>query len=147
MILGIGNDLVDIRRIERALQRYGQRFLDRVFTEGEQVFAQRRHASFPVYAGTLAKRFAAKEALAKALGTGFGRKGIQFRDLGVEVDDLGAPAMVLYGGAERHLEQLLPNGMAARIHLTMTDEYPYASAVVLLEAVALDPGQNGNILT
>ncbi|MDO8606342.1 MAG: holo-ACP synthase [Phaeospirillum sp.] len=132
MILGIGNDLIDIRRIEKTLERYGERFINRVFTEAERAKAERRTQA--MRAATYAKRYAAKEAAAKALGTGF-RAGVFWRDIGVINSPLGQPVLVLTGGAARRLEQMVPAGMTARIDLTMTDEYPMAEAVVIISAV------------
>ena len=132
MIIGIGNDLLDIRRIERTLDRFGVRFTERVFTEVERAKADRRAAR----AATYAKRFAAKEACSKALGTGF-RAGVFFRDLGVVNAPSGRPTMVLTGGAREHLERLTPPGCEAVVHLTLTDDYPYAQAFVIIMAVPL----------
>jgi len=134
MILGIGNDICDIRRIERTVDRFGDKFLRRVFTETERAKAERRRAVDKVYLGTLAKRFAAKEAVSKALGTGF-RHGVHHKDLGVVNLPTGQPTMRLTGGAAARLEDMTPDGMRAHIHLTMTDEYPYAEAMVIIEAV------------
>ena len=135
MIIGIGNDLVDIRRIEQTVERFGERFLRRVFTDEERAKAERRAGVPRAVASTLAKRFAAKEACAKALGTGF-RHGVFWRDLGVVNQPGGQPVLRLTGGAARRLAALLPAGMAARINLTMTDEYPLAEAVVVISAIA-----------
>ncbi|RAU22479.1 holo-ACP synthase [Paramagnetospirillum kuznetsovii] len=132
MILGLGNDLIDIRRIEKTLARFGDRFIERVFTEAERAKAERRVET--MRAATYAKRYAAKEAAAKALGTGF-RKGVFWRDIGVVNDPLGRPTLHLTGGAQARLAEMLPPGMAARIDLTMTDEYPMAEAVVIISAV------------
>lgn len=135
MILGIGSDLIDIRRIEQTLERFGDRFLDRVFTATERAKAERRAgASARMVACTYAKRYAAKEACAKALGTGF-RAGVFWRDLGVVNTASGQPTLLLTGGAAERLAALTPAGMAARIDLTMTDEYPMAEAVVIISAV------------
>ncbi|MCC3246852.1 holo-ACP synthase [Methylocystis sp. WRRC1] len=131
MILGFGNDLCDIRRIERALERYGQRFTRRIYTDIERAKSDRRAAR----AATYAKRFAAKEACAKALGTGI-RQGVFWRDMGVVNLPSGRPTMALTGGAAARLEEMTPPGMRAVIHLTLTDEYPLAQAQVLIEAVA-----------
>ena len=130
MILGLGNDLCDIRRIERTLERFGDRFLDRVFTETERkrAFAKGQPAA------SLAKRFAAKEACAKALGTGF-RAGTFWRDMGVVNLPSGRPTLALTGGAKAHLDRLTPEGYEPRIDLTLTDEPPLASAVVVISAV------------
>jgi holo-[acyl-carrier protein] synthase len=132
MILGLGSDICDIRRIERVLERHGERFLARVFTTVEQARAERRHGH--ARAGTYAKRFAAKEACAKALGTGFAR-GVFMSDLGVVNLPGGQPTLVLTGGAAARLATLTPAGTTARIDLTMTDEYPYAYAQVIISAV------------
>jgi holo-[acyl-carrier protein] synthase len=132
MILGIGNDTVDIRRIERTLQRHGERFIERVFTPAERARAEPRTA--PVRAASYAKRFAAKEAAAKALGTGIAA-GVFLRDLGVENLGTGQPTLRMTGGAAARLAAITPPGMEARVALTMSDEYPYASAVVVISAV------------
>jgi holo-[acyl-carrier protein] synthase len=132
MILGIGNDTVDIRRIERTLERHGERFLERVFTPTERAKAERRTER--VRASTYAKRFAAKEAASKALGTGF-RDGVFFRDLGVVNLRSGQPTLALTGGAAERLAAITPPGHTAQVALTMTDEYPYANAVVVISAV------------
>ncbi len=129
MIIGIGSDLCDIRRIEKSLTRFGERFIQRVFTPVEQAKARRR----PELAPTLAKRFAAKEACSKALGTGFSR-GVFLRDIGVVNLRSGQPTLALTGGALEQLNRMLPEGHAAVIHLTMTDEYPLAQAFVMIEA-------------
>lgn len=136
MILGLGNDLIDIRRIERTLERFGARFIQRVFTEVEQAKAARRVNP----AATYAKRFAAKEACSKALGTGL-RQGVFWRDMGVVNQPGGQPTMVLTGGAAKRLQLLTPPGMAVRIHLTMTDDIPMAQAIVLLSAEPLGQEQ------
>ncbi len=130
MIIGIGNDVIDIRRIEATLERFGGRFIERIFTETEVRKSERRAAR----AASYAKRFAAKEACSKALGTGF-RAGVFWRDMGVVNEPSGKPTMVLTGGALIRLEELLPAGHAARIHLTITDDFPYAHAFVMIEAV------------
>lgn len=132
MILGLGSDLCDIRRIERALARFGTRFTERIFTAAERAKAERRTGANR--AGTYAKRFAAKEACAKALGTGFAR-GVFRSDLGVVNLPGGQPTMVLTGGAATRLAALTPPGMTARLDLTMTDEYPYAFAQVIISAI------------
>jgi len=129
MIIGIGSDLCDIRRIEKSLARFGERFIQRVFTPVEQAKARRRLELAP----TLVKRFAAKEACSKALGTGFSR-GVFLRDIGVVNLRSGQPTLALTGGALEQLNRMLPEGHAAVIHLTMTDEYPLAQAVVIIEA-------------
>ena len=129
MILGVGSDLIDIRRIEAAIARYGDRFLDRIFTEAERRRCERRANPGPSYA----RRFAAKEAAAKALGTGF-RSGVFWRDLGVVNMPSGQPGMRLTGGALRRLEAITPKGMTARLDVTLTDEPPLAQAVVIITA-------------
>ncbi len=131
MILGIGSDLCDIRRIERVMERFGDRFLQRVFTETERARAARRHVR--IQPATYAKRFAAKEACAKALGTGF-RLGVFHSDMGVVNLPTGQPTMVLTGGAAERLRAMTPAGFATRILLTITDEAPYAFAQVVIEA-------------
>ncbi|MGE0108276.1 MAG: holo-ACP synthase [Bdellovibrionales bacterium] len=130
MILGIGTDLADIRRIERALETHGVRFENRLFTEIERAKARRRVN--PAY--TYAKRFAAKEAMSKALGTGI-KQGVFFKDMGVMNLPSGQPTMQLSGGALARFEAMLPVGMKGVIHLALTDDYPYAQAFVVLEAV------------
>lgn len=132
MILGIGNDICDIRRIESVLARHGERFTRRVFTDAERAKAERRTER--LRAGTYAKRFAAKEAASKALGTGF-RQGVFHKDLGVVNLPSGQPTLRLTGGAAARLAALTPPGHRAVLHLTMTDEYPYAEAQVVIEAV------------
>lgn len=134
MILGLGSDICDIRRIEAAIARYGDRFLERVFTEVERAKAARRIAE--IRPSTFAKRFAAKEAAAKALGTGF-RRGVYFGDLGVVNLPGGQPTLAMTGGAAARLAAITPPGMAAQVALTMTDEYPYAYAQVIIAAVPL----------
>ncbi len=135
MILGLGNDVIDIRRIERTLERFGARFVDRIFTDEEQRKSDRRAKR----AASYAKRFAAKEACSKALGTGF-RSGVYWRDLGVVNLPSGRPTMRLTGGAARRLAEITPEGMTARIDLTITDDDPTAQAVVLISAVPNDAG-------
>src|ERR1051326_5071801 len=128
MILGVGSDLIDIRRIERAIERFGERFLDRIFTETERRRCERRGVTrIPSYA----RRFAAKEAAAKALGTGF-RRGVFWRDLGVVNHPSGQPGMRLTGGALSRLEAITPAGMQARLDVSLTDEPPLAQAVVII---------------
>jgi holo-[acyl-carrier protein] synthase len=134
MILGLGSDLCDIRRIERVLERHGERFLERVFTPTERARAARRTEK--LRAGTLAKRFAAKEACAKALGTGF-REGVFHSDMGVVNLPSGQPTLRLTGGAAARLGVITPAGLAAHLALSMTDEYPYAYAQVIISAVPL----------
>lgn len=130
MIIGIGNDIVDIRRIEKTLERFGERFVEKVFTEQER----RRAFGRAHPAATLAKRFAAKEAMSKALGTGF-RSGVHLKDIGVVNAPTGRPTLDLKKGAARHLAALTPPGYTVRIDLTLTDEYPLAEAVVIISAV------------
>jgi holo-[acyl-carrier protein] synthase len=137
MILGLGSDLCDIRRIESALERHGPRFTGRLFTEVERAYADAKPARSR--AGTYAKRFAAKEAGAKALGTGMAG-GVFLSDIGVENAEGGRPMLVLTGGAARRLRAITPEGMQARIHLTLTDEPPYAFAQVIIEALPLSNG-------
>jgi len=129
MILGVGSDLIDIRRIEAAIARFGDRFIDRIFTENERRRCERRANPGPSYA----RRFAAKEAAAKALGTGF-RSGVFWRDLGVVNMPSGQPGMRLTGGALRRLEAITPKGLTARLDVTLTDEPPLAQAVVIITA-------------
>ncbi len=130
MIIGIGNDLSDITRIEKSLSRYGQRFIDRIFTETEQAKANIRQNK----AATYAKRFAAKEACAKALGTGINR-GVYFRDMGVVNLPSGQPTLKLTGGALARLNAMTPAGHRAKIHLSLTDDHPWAQAFVIIEAI------------
>ena len=134
MIIGLGSDLCDIRRIERVLDRHGDRFLHRIFTPAERARALRRTAS--LRAGTLAKRFAAKEACAKALGTGFAQ-GVFHSDLGVINLSSGQPALRLTGGAADRLRVITPVGQGAQLTVTLTDEYPYAFAQVIISAVPM----------
>ena len=129
MIIGIGNDLVDIRRIEKSLERFGDRFVQRVFTETEQ----RRSEGRATRAASYAKRFAAKEACSKALGTGL-RRGVFWRDMGVTNLKGGKPTMVLTGGALARLQEIMPAGMSPQIDLTLTDEFPLAQAFVVISA-------------
>ena len=131
MILGLGSDICDIRRMETAIERFGERFLARVFTEAERARADRRNGRNRT--GTYAKRFAAKEACAKALGTGFAQ-GVHMSDIGVVNRPGGQPTIALTGGAAARLARIVPSGAVARIDLTMTDEYPYAYAQVILSA-------------
>lgn len=134
MILGLGSDLIDIRRIEAALDRHGERFLARIFTETERLKSDRRLArDGQIRIASYAKRFAAKEACAKALGTGFA-KGVYWRDMGVVNLPGGKPTLRLTGGALDRLKALTPPGMVAVVDLTMTDEPPIASAVVIISA-------------
>ena len=131
MIIGIGNDLIDIRRVEKTLERHPDRFTKRVFTEVEQVKSDRRLNR----AASYAKRFAAKEACAKALGTGISR-GVFWRDMGVVNLPGGKPTMNLTGGAAKRLAELLPENHEADIHLTITDDFPLAQAIVIIYARA-----------
>ena len=131
VILGLGSDVVDIRRVAEVLGRHGERFLARVFTEEERRKAERRAEKIRV--ATYAKRFAAKEAASKALGTGF-RAGVYWRDLGVVNLRSGQPTMVMTGGAGLRLASMVPAGMVADVALTMTDEFPYAQAMVIISA-------------
>jgi len=130
VIIGLGNDMVDIRRVEKTLETYGERFISRIFTETEVRKSEKRVAR----AASYAKRFAAKEACSKALGTGF-RRGVFWRDMGVVNLPSGRPTMVLTGGALAQLERITPDGHEARIHLTITDDFPWAQAIVMIEAV------------
>lgn len=130
MILGIGNDIVDIRRIEKTLERWGDRFVQRIYTEVEQKKSDRRR----LRAASYAKRYAAKEACSKALGTGF-RRGVYWRDLGVVNLPSGRPTMRLTGGAAERLAEMLPEGHEADIHLTITDDWPMAEAFVIIQAL------------
>jgi holo-[acyl-carrier protein] synthase len=130
MILGIGNDIIDIRRIEKVIAKHGDRFLNRIFTDIERKRAERKARSTETYA----KRFAAKEACSKALGTGM-RRGVWWRDMGVVNLPSGRPTMKLTGGAAERLAKMTPPGMEARIDLTITDEYPLAQAIVIISAV------------
>ena len=135
MILGIGSDIVDVRRIERTIERHGERFIMRIFTEVERATAERRAKRMETYA----KRFAAKEACAKALGTGF-RAGVFFRDMGVVNLRSGRPTMALTGGAQARLRAITPDGYEARIDVTITDEGHIAQAFVIISA---EPGGAG----
>jgi len=131
MILGVGSDLIDVRRIARAVERHGERFLGRIFTATERATAERRVRRYETYA----KRFAAKEACAKALGTGL-RAGVFWRDMGVVNLPSGRPSMKLTGGALSRLQSITPAGCEARIDVTITDEGPMAQAVVIISAVS-----------
>jgi holo-[acyl-carrier protein] synthase len=133
MIIGLGNDMIDIRRIEKTLERYGERFTNRVFTAIERRKSDRRAER----AASYAKRYAAKEACSKALGTGFSR-GVFWRDLGVVNEPSGKPTMVLTGGAGKRLASLVPQGYRPQIHLTITDDFPYAQAFVIIEALPME---------
>ncbi len=130
MIIGLGSDLSDIRRIQNSLERFGDRFKERVFTELERTRSDRKADA----AASYAKRFAAKEACAKALGTGI-RRGVFWRDMGVVNMRSGQPTMALTGGAAARLAEITPAGMTAVIHLSLTDDHPYAQAFVIIEAV------------
>ncbi len=131
MIIGLGNDLIDIRRIEETLERFGERFLDRVFTDIERQRSDRRPRT---RAASYAKRFAAKEACSKALGTGL-RQGVFWRDMGVVNLSSGRPTLRLTGGARQRLLDLTPPGMDMRIDLTLTDDFPLAQAIVIISAI------------
>lgn len=130
MILGIGNDLIDIRRIEKTLERFGDRFVQRLYTDIEQKRSDRKK----LRAASYAKRFAAKEACSKALGTGL-RQGVFWRDMGVTNLKSGKPTMQLTNGALARLESMTPQGMQAQIDLTITDDFPLAQAIVIISAV------------
>lgn len=130
MILGIGNDIIDIRRIEKTIATHGQRFIDRIYTEVEKQKSERRAERIASYA----KRFAAKEACSKALGTGLSH-GVFWRDMGVVNLPSGKPTLQLSNGAAAQLARMVPTGKQVVVHLTMTDEYPYAQAIVIIEAV------------
>ncbi len=130
MIIGIGNDMIDIRRIEKSLATYGNRFVKRIFTEIET----RKSDARAQRAASYAKRFAAKEACSKALGTGF-RRGVFWKDMGVVNLPSGRPTMVLTGGAAAQLAKITPKGHQPHIHLTITDDFPYAQAIVMIEAL------------
>ncbi len=134
MIIGLGSDLIDIRRIEKTLDRFGPRFIDRIYTETEKKKSEGRR----MRAASYAKRFAAKEACAKALGTGF-RRGVFWRDMGVVNLRSGRPTMSLTGGALKRLQEITPKGHAAQIDLTITDDFPLAQAIVIITAVADAP--------
>lgn len=136
MIIGIGNDMIDIRRIERTLERYGSRFIDRVYTDVERDRSNRRVQR----AASFAKRFAAKEACSKALGTGL-RRGVFWRDMGVVNLASGRPTMALTGGAAARLAELMPENHHARIDLTLTDDFPWAQAIVIISAVPVATGE------
>ncbi|AOL94382.1 holo-ACP synthase [Porphyrobacter sp. LM 6] len=133
MIIGFGSDLCSIERIGNSLARYGERFENRVFTDVEIAKARRRPYTI---AGTYAKRFAAKEAFSKAVGTGF-RRGVFMKDIGVVNAPSGAPTLALTGGAAKRLEEITPKGHEARIHLSLTDDHPWAQAFVIIEAIPL----------
>jgi len=131
MIIGLGSDLIDIRRVEKSIERFGERFLERIFTAVERQKSDRRANR----AASYAKRFAAKEACAKALGTGLNR-GVFWRDMGVVNLPGGKPTLLLTGGAKKRLDDLTPAGHTATIHLTITDDFPLAQAIVIIEAEA-----------
>ena len=130
MIIGLGSDLCNIERIQNSLDRFGERFENRVFTDIERAKAARRPFT---RAGTYAKRFAAKEAFSKAVGTGF-KRGVFMKDIGVVNKASGEPTLALSGGAKQRLDDMTPQGHAASIHLTMTDDHPFALAVVVITA-------------
>ena len=130
MIIGLGSDLIDIRRIDRTIKRFGERFLNRIFTDVERAKSEARKERVASYA----KRFAAKEACSKALGTGF-RRGVYWRDMGVVNLASGRPTMRLTGGAARRLQELTPNGMRAKIDVSLTDEPPMGQAIVIISGV------------
>jgi holo-[acyl-carrier protein] synthase len=138
MILGIGNDIIDIRRIEATLARFGNRFLARVYTDVERAKSDRRAER----AASYAKRFAAKEACAKALGTGL-RHGVYWRDMGVVNLPTGRPTLKLTGGAAAHLASLTPDGYEAKIDLTITDDYPMAEAIVIISCLPTKEERRG----
>ncbi len=140
MILGVGNDLIDIRRIEKTLERYGERFIARVFTDVERKKSDGRRQR----AASYAKRFAAKEACAKALGTGL-RCGVYWRDMGVVNLPSGRPTLKLTGGAARVLQELTPDGCEARIDLTITDDFPIAAAIVIISGIPEKGDRRGRI--
>ena len=133
MIIGLGSDLCNIERIQKSLNRFGERFENRVFTEIERKRAARRPL---LIAGIYAKRFAAKEAFSKAVGTGF-KRGVFMKDIGVVNSPSGAPTLALTGGARARLEAITPAGYEAKVHLTLTDDHPWAQAFVIIEAIPL----------
>ncbi len=139
MIIGLGNDIIDIRRIEKTIERYGERFLSRIYTETERARSDQRHAS----AASYAKRFAAKEACAKALGTGL-RQGVFWRDMGVVNLPSGRPTMALTGGAALQLGRITPKGHEPRIDLTIADDFPFAQAIVIISALPAEAGGKSN---
>jgi holo-[acyl-carrier protein] synthase len=136
VIVGIGSDLCNIDRIQASLDRFGERFIQRVFTDIERAKSERRTLT---RAATYAKRFAAKEAFSKAVGTGF-KRGVFMKDIGVVNLPSGAPTLALTGGAKARLDALIPAGHAATVHLTMTDDLPWAQAFVIIEALPIRPG-------
>ncbi|MEM7689416.1 MAG: holo-ACP synthase [Pseudomonadota bacterium] len=131
MIIGLGSDLCNIERVANSLERFGERFETRVFTDLERAKARRRPYTI---AGTYAKRFAAKEAFSKAVGTGF-KRGVYMKDIGVVNAPSGAPTLALTGGAAKRLEEMIPAGHEAAVHLTLTDDHPWAQAFVIIEAI------------
>ncbi|MFD0987354.1 holo-ACP synthase [Methyloligella solikamskensis] len=133
MIIGLGNDIIDIRRVEKTIERFGERFLDRIFTDIERAKSDARAAR----AASYAKRFAAKEACSKALGTGF-REGVFWKDMGVVNLASGRPTLELTGGALRALERITPEGHETRIDLTITDDFPTAQAIVIIQALKVN---------
>ena len=135
MIIGIGSDLCNIDRIANSLERFGVRFENRVFTEIERAKAAKRPFT---KAGTYAKRFAAKEAFSKAVGTGF-KRGVFMKDIGVVNAPSGAPTLALSGGAKARLDAMIPSGYSAYIHLTLTDDHPWAQAFIIIEALPTNP--------
>ncbi len=135
MIIGIGSDLSDIRRIEKTLERFGDRFIARTFTAAERDRSERKVNAQGGRAASYAKRFAAKEACAKALGTGVPRRGVHWKDMGVVNMRSGQPTMALTGGAAERLAAIIPAGMKPVIHVSLTDDHPYAQAFVIIEAV------------
>ena len=140
MIIGLGSDLIDIRRIDKTIERFGDRFLDRIFTPVERARSDRRQLT---RIESYAKRYAAKEACSKAVGTGF-RKGVFWRDMGVVNLPGGKPSMKLTGGALKRLQEMTPAGYEAVIDLTITDDFPLAQAIVIISAVAISPQNTGN---
>lgn len=136
MIIGLGSDLCNIERIQHSLDRFGERFISRVFSEEESIKAERRPFT---RAGTYAKRFAAKEAFSKAVGTGF-KRGVFMKDISVINLPSGAPTLKLNGGALARVQELTPDGHEVRVHLTLTDDHPWAQAFVILEALPLVQG-------
>jgi holo-[acyl-carrier protein] synthase len=133
MIIGVGSDLIDIRRVAKVIERHGDRFLNRIFTDAERAKAARRANNEKMVVATYAKRFAAKEACSKALGTGI-RRGVWWRDMGVVNLPSGRPSMMLTGGALKRLQMLTPQGLEARIDLSLTDDWPLAQAFVIISA-------------
>lgn len=134
LIIGLGSDLCNIERITNSLERFGERFENRVFTDTERAKAAKRPFT---KAGTYAKRFAAKEAFAKAVGTGF-RRGVFMKDIGVVNAPSGMPTLKLTGGAKARLDEMIPSGYTGHVHLTMTDDHPWAQAFVIIEAVIIE---------